>query len=364
MRCWTGRRRRSWSRTWRSGAALSHFQPEGVLVADGPLRAERRRFNEAVLDTRQPVHQLADAIVAKVREEAQRVADPADGAGALSWDDFAVGWWRMVRRVVLGDAAAGDDALTDELGRLRAHANWAYLRPRRTALRHRFLEHLQGHVESGSLAALVAATPASAGTAAVGQVPQWLFAFDAAGIASPPSSTATTRRFPSPTASPRTAGLMAVDRPVRRSCRSAPGSAPGATSSSWWPARCWRRSSRGTGTGWTHPAASTRAAPCPGPSTPSVCGSWPSATAVVTTAERAVPDDSAPACSEPLRPGDLRLRQAEARVLPVDDDHALHGEAVEAYRDADVVGVDAFRTHGHQASRRSMWRSLTSSDRT
>ena len=166
--------------------ALSHFQPDGLLVSDGELRAERRRFNEAVLDTARPVHHLADAIVATVREEGQHVAEAADGAGVLTWDDFIVAWWRMVRRIVLGDAAADDATLTDELGTLRAAANWSYLRPRRTAVRRRFMERLRAHVdraEPGSLAALVAGTPASAATAPVGQVPQWLFAFDAAGIA-------------------------------------------------------------------------------------------------------------------------------------------------------------------------------------
>src|SRR5215212_590087 len=94
--------------------ALSHFQPEGVLLSDGPVRSERRRFNEAVLDSARPVHQLLVAIVGKVREEADHITEAADAAGVLTWDDFIGSWWRMVRRVVLGDAAGDDGALTDE----------------------------------------------------------------------------------------------------------------------------------------------------------------------------------------------------------------------------------------------------------
>ena len=49
--------------------ALSHFQPHGVLVSHGQLRADRRRVNEAVLDFHRPVHRLAEAIAAKDPDE-------------------------------------------------------------------------------------------------------------------------------------------------------------------------------------------------------------------------------------------------------------------------------------------------------
>src|SRR5215212_6214260 len=51
-------------------AALSRFEPHGVLISDGGERADRRRFNEEVLDTDRPVHRLAGDIVAILREEA------------------------------------------------------------------------------------------------------------------------------------------------------------------------------------------------------------------------------------------------------------------------------------------------------
>ncbi len=167
-------------------SAASHFQPDGVLVSHGPPRDDRRRYNEAVLDSRCPRHALAGRFQDVVREEAAALAADARRAGALTWDAFAAAWWRAVRRVVLGDGARDDHALTDLLRALRADANWAFLVLRRLALRDRFFARLEGHVaraEPGSLAATMAATPAHAGTAATGQVPQWLFAFDATGIA-------------------------------------------------------------------------------------------------------------------------------------------------------------------------------------
>jgi cytochrome P450 len=65
-------------------------------------------------------------------------------------------------------------------------ANWAYLRPRRTGLRRRFETRLRAHLdraEPGSLAGVLAETPAEPDVDPAGQVPHWLFAFDAAGIA-------------------------------------------------------------------------------------------------------------------------------------------------------------------------------------
>jgi cytochrome P450 len=166
-------------------AALSHFQPHGVLVSTGRLRADRRRLNEAVLDTGRPMHRLAGPIAARIAEEARLLLPAAGPARELGWDGFSAVWWHIVRRVVLGDAARDDQELTSQLTALRADANWAY-RPRRHRLRRRFEARLQGHLdraEPGSLAAVLAATPVGAATHAPGQVPEWLFAFDAAGTA-------------------------------------------------------------------------------------------------------------------------------------------------------------------------------------
>jgi cytochrome P450 len=68
---------------------------------------------------------------------------------------------------------------------LRSDANWAFLRPKRTALRNQFYERLNNHLaraEPGSLTSVMHATPTSTITAPSQQVPQWLFAFDPAGM--------------------------------------------------------------------------------------------------------------------------------------------------------------------------------------
>lgn len=172
-------------------AALAHFQPQGVLISRGEDRAQRRAWNESVLQMDRPLHAVGAHLVPVVREEVTRLlgevagADGADG-GELDWDRFAVGWWRAVRRVVLGDGARDDAELIDLLGRLRAHANWAYLHRTDDAGRRQLLDGIDGwldRAEPGSLAAEVRAGHPSGRVAAASQVAHWLFAYDAAGIA-------------------------------------------------------------------------------------------------------------------------------------------------------------------------------------
>lgn len=144
-------------------AALGHFQPHGVLISDAVERAPRRRFNEDVLEPGKPLHDLAAPFAAAIAEEASSLWD----GGTLDWDTFNVAWWRMVRRVTLGESAAGDDGLTDALARLRKDANWAYAHPRRDRLHDQFRTRLIGHLERaepGSLAeAIASAGPSGSG---------------------------------------------------------------------------------------------------------------------------------------------------------------------------------------------------------
>ncbi|MEV8437683.1 cytochrome P450 [Actinosynnema sp. NPDC051121] len=155
-------------------AALKHFQPHGVLISTGSARERRRAVNDDVLrpdkiDVPGVVSDEADLLLRHVRS-----------TGRLTWDAFAQAWWRAARRIVLGSFAREDVELTDLLRTLRGNANWAYLHPRREALRKRFEERLRGHLERaepGSLASLGAVDEL------VEQAPHWLFAFDAAGIA-------------------------------------------------------------------------------------------------------------------------------------------------------------------------------------
>lgn len=167
-------------------AALEQFQPHGVLISQGPIRERRRSVNETALDTGAPLHRLAEPFAAKVAGEAEVLIEQAGRRGAVDAADFTAAWWRLVRRVVLGEQARTDDSITDELWRLRGAANWSFAAPPLRKRRERFLARLYGYVETaepGSLAGALADIPAGGAIDPVGQMPQWLFAFDAAGIA-------------------------------------------------------------------------------------------------------------------------------------------------------------------------------------
>lgn len=156
-------------------AALSQFQPHGVLISDGRDRDRRREWNERALETSRPTHHLAPSVAAKAAEEFATL-----GPGPLGWDAFAPVWWRMVRRIVFGDHARDDQVTTDLLGRLRSAANWSYLLPRRRRAREEFLgrvRSLRARAPSDGLAGCL-----GAGEDVAAQIGHWLFAFDAAGM--------------------------------------------------------------------------------------------------------------------------------------------------------------------------------------
>jgi hypothetical protein len=166
-------------------AALRHFEPKGALISHGTDRADRRRFNEEVLQHESPIHEMAGAFLPVVQSEADRILSLAGSDGQLGWDEFAAGWFRVVRRVVFGSAAAEDHELTSMIDRLRQVGNWAVVPvPRRLRARfHARVEHYLTLAEPGSLAGMMAGIQRTPRTSPVNQVPQWLFAFDPAGMA-------------------------------------------------------------------------------------------------------------------------------------------------------------------------------------
>ncbi|WP_407288802.1 cytochrome P450 [Streptomyces sp. BP-8] len=166
---------------------LRHFEPDGVLISPTEVRPERRAFNEAVLDWGAPAHRLFPALAPRIRAEAQALLTRhLDSDRPLGWDDFSAAFWRVIRRVVLGDTARDDHRITELLAALRADANWLNLLRPKERTREAFLAGVRAYVERAepdSLAALVAATPCAEGAEPAGQIPHWLFAYDAAAIA-------------------------------------------------------------------------------------------------------------------------------------------------------------------------------------
>jgi cytochrome P450 len=161
-------------------AALNHFEPGNVLIADPDRRAALRPLHEAALATSSTVHPLVSRFREIIRNEYRSVLR-ADGR-EIAWDMFAAAWFRMVRRVVLGDRARDDEDLTNLLNSLRRRANWAFFLPQDRVRRRHLHERLQQYLtnpEEGSLVSMLRAEPRYQPSS---QVAQWLFAFDPAGM--------------------------------------------------------------------------------------------------------------------------------------------------------------------------------------
>jgi len=164
--------------------ALRHFQPDGVLISSSSSRRRKRPLNEDVLDMHEPVHADAEWFTAVVSREVEQLADQARARGSLGWDAFSGAFWRAVRTITLGEQAREDERLTAVLNMLRRDGNWSSVRPRRTRLRHELEARLSEHVARAPDPTLAARARRSAvDVDPTGQVPHWLFAFDAAGIA-------------------------------------------------------------------------------------------------------------------------------------------------------------------------------------
>jgi hypothetical protein len=166
--------------------ALQWFQPHGVLISQGRIRDARRAVNEAALETASDLHHLSEDFTAVIAAEARQLIADTLERGQLDSSQFMTAWWRMVRRLTLGTRARDDDEITAQLLRLRRAGNWAFLSLPHYRKRAQFLEHLQRYAETpepGTLMSAVTDTRAGAAVDAVGQIPQWLFAFDAAGMA-------------------------------------------------------------------------------------------------------------------------------------------------------------------------------------
>lgn len=163
--------------------ALEPFAPNALNQSPPALHAQRRPFNEAVLDYGHEPHRLADRFLVIIGEE---IATMLETATVLDYERSLAGFRRINRRLVLGDAAADDTALSEEHSRLRGDGNWLGLkfwnRRRDARLRASMNERIRRYVdaaEPGTLVSLFAGAPQTRDTLPNGQVPFWLMALEA-----------------------------------------------------------------------------------------------------------------------------------------------------------------------------------------
>jgi cytochrome P450 len=154
-------------------SAMAKFQPDALTISRGEDWEDRRRFTEAVLDTHKPVHRLGDRFAEVCAEETAGLS----AHSTLDFDAFNRAIRRITRRVILGDAAADDDELSDMLGELMDKSNPPGGGDQ--ALYERYMAALRSYVEAaeaGSVVGLFSDAPVTARTRPAGQVTHWLFA--------------------------------------------------------------------------------------------------------------------------------------------------------------------------------------------
>ena len=95
---------------------MVHFQPDALTISRGEDWRSRRRFTEAVLRAA-----ASERVEAVTREEVERLLAAADGE--IRGEPWNRAIQRIARRVILGDSAAGDWALTETLERMMSGAN-------------------------------------------------------------------------------------------------------------------------------------------------------------------------------------------------------------------------------------------------
>jgi cytochrome P450 len=155
---------------------MSAFQPTALTLSRGDLWQARRQFAEAVLDTRRRVHRLGGGFAEIAVEE----ADSLLALGRpVTWADVNDAFQRLTRRVVLGDAAADDIALSEQLGELMDAGNKLPGQPADGY--DEFHARLQKYVDApdpGALSGLVAGAPHAHDEQVdpAGQLIHWLFA--------------------------------------------------------------------------------------------------------------------------------------------------------------------------------------------
>jgi cytochrome P450 len=158
---------------------MAQFQPDALTISRGDLWENRRRFTEAVLDTRERTHRLADRFAAAADAEVADLLLGREAAGEeLGWELWHHSWRRLTRRVIFGDGARDDEELSERLGELMSKANALPSKPGEDlAPFMAALERYVAQAQQGSLVSLVAGAPADAETKAAGQIPHWFFAF-------------------------------------------------------------------------------------------------------------------------------------------------------------------------------------------
>ncbi|AXV17738.1 cytochrome (plasmid) [Neorhizobium sp. SOG26] len=198
-------------------AALNHLEPGNVLISNPPRRVQTRPYHEAALATSERHHPLACRFQTVIDEEIERIISTHERQ-ELNWPLFATAWFKIVRRLALGDSAREDKGLTDLLNRLRGRSNWAFFLRKDAKLLKEFQRIIQKYVDRSEAGSLVGFGSKDHSVDLPSQIAQWLFAFDPAGMATF-RTLALLATYPEHLAAAQAeASSREIERPLTRAC--------------------------------------------------------------------------------------------------------------------------------------------------
>ena len=154
---------------------MSHFMPDALTISRGEEWKDRRRFNEAVLDSDRDLHRFAEDFLGIVRSETGATLKQA--GEQLTWEDFARLFPRITLQIIFG-AGVTDTSITDDLQAMMREGNRAFALGRSKHF-DRFYAKVGEHLAEArpaSLAFLCSHALTTEKTRIANQVPHWIFA--------------------------------------------------------------------------------------------------------------------------------------------------------------------------------------------
>ncbi|RYP72617.1 hypothetical protein DL771_004112 [Monosporascus sp. 5C6A] len=159
-------------------SALRHFEPSNILIADPEQRSQLRPIHEHALATNSRIHPFASRFSHIIPSE----LSPLFSSETLDWTAFSTAWSKITLRIALGDSARDDNDLIDDLDYIRQKANWGFMAFTDKSRLESYQAKVNKYISKREEGSLVSRLPGG-NVDLASQVAQWLFAFDAAAMA-------------------------------------------------------------------------------------------------------------------------------------------------------------------------------------
>jgi cytochrome P450 len=155
---------------------MNVFQPNAVTISRGDAWQDRRRFNEAVLDSGQSLHRYAGRFLEIIQNEIA----PADRRHRTfeTWSDFDDLFARITRQIIFGAAARDDTTITGLLKQMMREAN-RVRKPKKSKHFDDFYARIGSYLntaEPNTLCVLCKEEHSTEQTRVENQIPHWMFA--------------------------------------------------------------------------------------------------------------------------------------------------------------------------------------------